>query len=130
MTMARRPATGASGCGPCSRRFHQRGSVLLKQLWDGLSELEGVRLFGPPPSAPRTPTLAFTIEANRPSRSAGGWPIEESLRLTAIFTRRPSLGGWAWPIQDSFGSAVRVTRRAMRSLGSSRPCERSQRVIE
>jgi cysteine desulfurase family protein (TIGR01976 family) len=41
--------------------LHQRGSVLLKQLWDGLSEVRGVRLFGPPPSAPRTPTLSFTV---------------------------------------------------------------------
>jgi cysteine desulfurase family protein (TIGR01976 family) len=46
--------------------FHQRGSELLKQLWDGLRELDGVRLFGPPPAARRTPTLAFTIEG-RPS---------------------------------------------------------------
>jgi cysteine desulfurase family protein (TIGR01976 family) len=43
--------------------FHERGSILLKQLWDGLSRLEDVRLFGPPPGAPRTPTLAFTIRA-------------------------------------------------------------------
>ena len=35
--------------------------MLLKQLWDGLSSLEGVRLFGPPPGASRTPTLAFTV---------------------------------------------------------------------
>jgi cysteine desulfurase family protein (TIGR01976 family) len=41
--------------------FHQRGSVLLKQLWDGLSDAGGVMLFGPPPAAPRTPTLAFTV---------------------------------------------------------------------
>jgi cysteine desulfurase family protein (TIGR01976 family) len=42
--------------------FHQRGSILLKQLWAGLSDLDRVKLFGPPPSAPRTPTLAITIE--------------------------------------------------------------------
>jgi cysteine desulfurase family protein (TIGR01976 family) len=41
--------------------LHQRGSVLLKQLWGGLSEVRGVRLFGPPPSAARTPTLSFTV---------------------------------------------------------------------
>ncbi len=41
--------------------FHQRGSILLKQLWDGLSELKGVTLFGPPPGPSRTPTLAFTV---------------------------------------------------------------------
>jgi cysteine desulfurase family protein (TIGR01976 family) len=42
--------------------LHERGSVLLKQLWDGLSEIQGVQLFGPPPYAPRTPTLAFTVD--------------------------------------------------------------------
>jgi cysteine desulfurase family protein (TIGR01976 family) len=46
--------------------FHERGFALLKQLWEGLSEMKSVKLFGPPPSAPRTPTLAFTV-AGRPS---------------------------------------------------------------
>jgi cysteine desulfurase family protein (TIGR01976 family) len=41
--------------------FHERGSALLKQLWEGLVGIKGVKLFGPPPSAPRTPTLAFTV---------------------------------------------------------------------
>ena len=30
-------------------------------MWDGLSEVEGVRLYGPPPDAARTPTVAFTV---------------------------------------------------------------------
>jgi selenocysteine lyase/cysteine desulfurase len=30
-------------------------------MWDGLSEIAGVRLYGPPPDEPRTPTVAFTI---------------------------------------------------------------------
>jgi cysteine desulfurase family protein (TIGR01976 family) len=42
--------------------LHKRGSALLKQLWDGLKDIEGVRLFGPPPGAPRTPTLAFRLD--------------------------------------------------------------------
>jgi cysteine desulfurase family protein (TIGR01976 family) len=41
--------------------LHERGSALLEHLWDELSHNPGVRLFGPPPSAPRTPTLAFTV---------------------------------------------------------------------
>ena len=43
--------------------FHERGSALLKHLWDELSSVNGVQLFGPPPSAPRTPTLALTVRA-------------------------------------------------------------------
>jgi cysteine desulfurase family protein (TIGR01976 family) len=42
--------------------LHARSSLLVKTLWDGLSRIEGVRLYGPPPGVPRTPTVAFTIE--------------------------------------------------------------------
>ena len=41
--------------------FHRRGEELLLQLWEGLSRVPGIRLFGPPPGASRTPTLSFTI---------------------------------------------------------------------
>jgi selenocysteine lyase/cysteine desulfurase len=41
--------------------LHRRSSVLLKRLWEGLSEVRRVKLYGPPPDAPRTPTLAFTL---------------------------------------------------------------------
>jgi len=30
-------------------------------LWDGLSSMKKVTLYGPPPSMPRTPTIAFNI---------------------------------------------------------------------
>jgi cysteine desulfurase family protein (TIGR01976 family) len=42
--------------------LHGRGAALVKDLWDGLSSIDGVRLYGPPPGLPRTPTLSFTIE--------------------------------------------------------------------
>jgi cysteine desulfurase family protein (TIGR01976 family) len=41
--------------------LHDRGSALFERLWSGLTETDGVKLFGPPPGAPRTPTLACTI---------------------------------------------------------------------
>ncbi len=31
-------------------------------MWEGLSGIQGVRLYGPPPGQPRTPTVAFTVE--------------------------------------------------------------------
>ena len=43
------------------RQLHERGGVLIEQLWNGLQEINGVRVFGPPPGKPRTPTIAFTI---------------------------------------------------------------------
>ncbi len=42
--------------------FHARGSALLKQLWEGLSAIRGISLYGPPPTAPRTPTVSFTVK--------------------------------------------------------------------
>ena len=41
--------------------LHRRGAALLRQMWAGLSEVEGVRMFGPPVASARTPTAAFTV---------------------------------------------------------------------
>jgi cysteine desulfurase family protein (TIGR01976 family) len=41
--------------------LHARGQELVGRLWSGLGSIDGVTLFGPPPSAPRTPTVAFTV---------------------------------------------------------------------
>ena len=42
--------------------LHRRSSLLTRKLWDGLTTISGVRLYGPDPDLPRTPTLAFTVE--------------------------------------------------------------------
>jgi cysteine desulfurase family protein (TIGR01976 family) len=42
--------------------LHARGEGLLRKLWDELAAIDGVRLYGPPPGSPRTPTVAFTVE--------------------------------------------------------------------
>ena len=41
--------------------LHLRSSELAKRLWEGLSEIAGVRLYGPTPAEPRTPTVSFTV---------------------------------------------------------------------
>jgi selenocysteine lyase/cysteine desulfurase len=38
-----------------------RGQVLIQRMWAGLAAIDGVTLYGPVPTLPRTPTLAFTI---------------------------------------------------------------------
>jgi cysteine desulfurase family protein (TIGR01976 family) len=43
------------------RRLHERGDALITQLWNGLQEIERVRVYGLPPGVARTPTIAFTI---------------------------------------------------------------------
>ena len=42
--------------------MHTRNSVLFTRLWNELSSIPRVTLYGPPPDAQRTPTLSFTIE--------------------------------------------------------------------
>jgi cysteine desulfurase family protein (TIGR01976 family) len=41
--------------------LHERSAKLLGMLWEALSKERRVRLYGPPPTARRTPTLAFTV---------------------------------------------------------------------
>ena len=41
--------------------LHERGTALVTRMWEGLSGIDGVCLYGPPPNAPRTPTVAFTV---------------------------------------------------------------------
>jgi cysteine desulfurase family protein (TIGR01976 family) len=42
--------------------LHTRGAALTRSLWDELSTIDGVHLYGPPPSEPRTPTISFTVK--------------------------------------------------------------------
>jgi cysteine desulfurase family protein (TIGR01976 family) len=44
------------------RELHRRSSELTCRLWNGLASLKGVRLYGPAPDVPRTPTVAFTVD--------------------------------------------------------------------
>ncbi|HET7553059.1 MAG TPA: cysteine desulfurase-like protein [Gemmatimonadaceae bacterium] len=41
--------------------LHQHGAALFSRLWSGLCSTGGVRLYGPPPGAKRTPTVSFTV---------------------------------------------------------------------
>lgn len=42
--------------------LHDSGMQLVTLLWNELSRMPRVRLYGPQPSAPRTPTIGFTID--------------------------------------------------------------------
>ncbi|MEO8578372.1 MAG: cysteine desulfurase-like protein [Gemmatimonadales bacterium] len=42
--------------------LHTRGSVLVEEMWEGLSSIGGVTVYGPSPDSPRTPTIAFTVK--------------------------------------------------------------------
>jgi len=56
-----------------------RGDELVRRLWDGLEAFGAVRLYGPRPGTPRTPTLSFTIEGmssrEAATRLSDGWGL-------------------------------------------------------
>jgi cysteine desulfurase family protein (TIGR01976 family) len=57
-------ATGGSRRARLANAFdamHENGSDLVHALWNGLREIDGVRLYGPKPGIPRTPTIGFTV---------------------------------------------------------------------
>lgn len=58
--------------------LHERGEVLVRALWDGLAAIDGVRLYGPAPGQPRTPTVAFTV-GDLPSASVAARLAEEAI---------------------------------------------------
>src|SRR6476661_811477 len=53
--------TRRESLGLAFRQLHERGNVLIGRLWNGLQEINRVRLYGPSPDKARTPTIAFTI---------------------------------------------------------------------
>jgi cysteine desulfurase family protein (TIGR01976 family) len=42
--------------------LHERGLVLISRLWEALSTLDPIQLYGPAPAMPRTPTVSFSVE--------------------------------------------------------------------
>src|SRR5688500_1672877 len=51
--------------------LHVRKAALLRRVWEGLGEIDRVRLYGPTPDVPRTPTIAFTVDGMASSDVAG-----------------------------------------------------------
>ncbi len=56
------PGGRRGALGAVYAELHRRGAVLLEALWNGLSAVPGLTLFGPPPGMPRTPTLSFVLK--------------------------------------------------------------------
>ncbi|WP_422930963.1 cysteine desulfurase-like protein [Singulisphaera sp. PoT] len=55
--------------------FHHRGTQQVRRLWEGLSEIPELRLYGPTPDADRTSTISFSI---------GETPVVEVARHLAV----------------------------------------------
>jgi selenocysteine lyase/cysteine desulfurase len=50
--------------------LHRRGDELLRQMWHGLAAVPGVRVYGPTPDLPHTPTLSFTVKGHASTKVA------------------------------------------------------------
>lgn len=61
-----------------AEELHRRGAELLRRLWEGLRALPGVSVYGPPPDAPRTPTVSFVV-AGKPSREVAAALAERAV---------------------------------------------------
>jgi len=59
--------------------LHDEGRRFTAKLWSGLSSIRGVRLYGPPPSEPRTPTISFTVDGMT------GEEVSRALAARALF---------------------------------------------
>jgi cysteine desulfurase family protein (TIGR01976 family) len=47
--------------------MHSHDAALAAELWNGLAAIEGVKVYGPPPSRPRTSLVSFTVGNHRSS---------------------------------------------------------------
>ena len=43
--------------------LHATSDTLVRRLWNGLGNINGVQRFGPSPDEPRTPTVSFVVDA-------------------------------------------------------------------
>ncbi len=60
--------------------IHSRKMDLFKNLWEGLSAIDGVTLYGQNAEARRTPTIAFTV------KNVNSQTVSEKLATRGIFT--------------------------------------------
>ena len=75
--------------------IHSRKRELFGNLWEGLSAIPGVRLYGQPAQAQRTPTIALTV-AGVPAQS-----VSESLAARGVFTSHGNF--YAMTVLDKLG---------------------------
>jgi cysteine desulfurase family protein (TIGR01976 family) len=59
--------------------LHERGQRLLERLFGDLSVIDGVTLYGPPPSEARTPTVSFVVKGRTSEQ------VADALAARALF---------------------------------------------
>ncbi len=100
--------------------LHERGDELLAQLWHGLTSVRGVHLYGPPPDAWRTPTIAFTLE------SMSSTAVARELAARGIFASNGDF--YAMTVMERLGLAEDGVVRAGCACYTTR--EEAERLID
>jgi cysteine desulfurase family protein (TIGR01976 family) len=100
--------------------LHERGGELLAQLWQGLTSVRGVHLYGPPPDAWRTPTIAFTLA------SMSSTAVARELAARGIFASNGDF--YAMTIMERLGLAEDGVVRAGCACYTTR--EEAERLID
>jgi cysteine desulfurase family protein (TIGR01976 family) len=77
--------------------LHSRGDRLFERLWEGLSRIAGVTLYGLPPGSSRTQTVSFTVKG----RTADA--VAEQLARRAVFVSSGDF--YAWTVVQRLGHA-------------------------
>jgi cysteine desulfurase family protein (TIGR01976 family) len=62
--------------------LHRRGQQLLRRMYQGLEAIPQVRLYGPSPESPRTPTVAFTV-AGLPSHEVAARLADDAVFVSS-----------------------------------------------
>lgn len=62
-------------------KLHERDVELTRQLWNGLAEISGVRLYGPGLDANRTSLVSFTVD-KQPSAKVSAYLAEKGLFIS------------------------------------------------
>jgi selenocysteine lyase/cysteine desulfurase len=82
--------------------LHARARILVRQLWEGLSRIEGVKLYGPSPDLPRTPTISFTV------RDVASRTVAQKLARLGIFVSHGDF--YAATTADEVSRLIEVVR--------------------
>jgi cysteine desulfurase family protein (TIGR01976 family) len=115
------------GSGPTRReqlveafeRMHQHDRELVEQLWSGLSRIEGVRLYGPPPREDRTSLVSFTV-SDEPSSE-----LAKALAADGVFLSHGDF--YAATVVERLGAEEQGLARAGCSVYTTR--EEVERLI-
>ena len=79
----------------------ERGDGLVARLWNGLRALDGVTVYGPAPSQPRTSTIVLTV-GQQPSVDVTRALVERGLSpARRLLTRPHRASSWTQKSRDS-----------------------------